>query len=120
MSELIVECADPKEGEDVKGIFPCQMDYIKGVLVLTNERMLFIQGGGRFNTVYSKCLESKYEDILEIKLIPGERLRFRLKDDPYSHLIETIDVKTRNITLVLEEFVDIQYFDESSRPKIPA
>ena len=120
MSELISECVDLKEGEEIKGSFPCQMDYIKGVLVLTDERMMFIQGGGRFNNVYRKGLESRYKDILEINLIPGERIRFKLKGDPYSHLIETIDVRMRNITQILEKFVNIQYFDASGRHEVLA
>jgi len=47
MSELWLEALGSlKEGESIEGSFPCQLDYMKGYVVLTNQRMVFIQGGG--------------------------------------------------------------------------
>jgi hypothetical protein len=116
MSDSWLDVIKPlEEGEEIEDSFPCQMDYIKGFLVLTNKRLFFIQGGGRFNKVFSKYLEQNYVNVDEVKLVPGYRLRLRFVDDPYWHLVETIDVPASDITGLLENYLDVEYFDAVSR-----
>lgn len=45
MSEWLEALGSLKEDEMIEDSFPCQLDYMKGYVVLTNQRMVFIQGG---------------------------------------------------------------------------
>jgi hypothetical protein len=101
-----------REGESIQGSFPCHLDYIKGVVVLTDQRMIFVQGGGRFNKVYTRGLEADYADIVEVEIDPANRLRIKLKDEKYSHSLETIEDPISQISDLLKNYVRVHYYYE--------
>ena len=122
MSDLWLNQLDSlREDESIQGSFPCHLDFMKGIMVFTDQRMIFIQGGGRFNNIYTKGLEADYDDFVDLELDPGDRLRFRLKDDKYPHYLETIDVPTSKILDILKNYIDVHYYYETEPPEeIPA
>jgi hypothetical protein len=115
MSELWLEALGSlKEGESVEGSFPCQLDYMKGYVVLTNQRMVFIQGGGRFNKVFTKSFKADYSEIKDIKIDPAETLHIKIVGESYAHYLQVLDVPVSEITDVLDKYVNVHYFYEES------
>jgi len=118
MSDLWLNQIDSlREDESIQGSFHCHLDFMKGIMVFTDQRMIFIQGGGRFNNIYTKGLEADYDDVVDVELDPGDRLRFRLKDDKYYHYLETIDIPTSKILDILNNYIDVHYYYETELPE---
>jgi hypothetical protein len=87
---------------------------MKGYIVLTNQRIVFIQGGGRFNRVFTKGLEANYSEIKYIKIEPGDFMHIKLSGENYTRYLQILDVPAFKMTDVLDKYVDVRYFYEEN------
>ncbi|MBN2334897.1 hypothetical protein JXL21_05015 [Candidatus Bathyarchaeota archaeon] len=95
-----------KKGEEVLGCYGCHLDNVKGYAVLTSNDLVFVQGGGGFDNVYTMELTVPYKKIDEVTKAPGNTVFLKVSGRPYTIRLDTIDVPIKGLQETLTQRIE--------------